>query len=342
MPITGAAFTFLLFFLHLDNPRTPLGAGLKAVDWLGSLGIVGGTLMFLLGLEFGGISFPWNSPTVICLIVFGILTGGLFVLNEWKYARFPIMPIRLFRSSSSVAALGVCFMHGFVFIAGSYYLPLYFQAVLGATPLLSGVYLLPFVMSLSIMSASTGTFIKRTGKYRPPIWFGLTVMTVGFGLLIDLDASPNWPKIIIFQIVAGIGVGPNFQSPLIALQTQIEPRDIATATATFGFIRTLSTAVSVVIGGVVFQNQMEQKYQSLVAALGAPTANLLSGGSAGANVGILNSLPLAEQRIAQQAFFESLRTMWILVGFISSLFLIDLGKPGDYQRLAIKSTHFVL
>jgi hypothetical protein len=99
----------------------------------------------------------------------------------------------------------------------------------------------------------------------------------------------------------------------------------------------------VVIGGVVFQNQMEQKYQSLVAALGAPTANLLSGGSAGANVGVLNSLPQAERRIAQQAFFESLRTMWILVGSIFSLFfLFDLGKPGDYQGLAIKSTHFVL
>ena len=47
--------------------------GLKAVDWLGSLTIVGGTLMLLLGLEFGGVARPWDSATVICLIVFGPL-----------------------------------------------------------------------------------------------------------------------------------------------------------------------------------------------------------------------------------------------------------------------------
>jgi hypothetical protein len=58
-----------------------------------------------------------------------------------------------------------------VFIAGSYYLPLYFQAVVGASPLLSGVYILPFAISLSIVGVFTGIFIKKTGKYNPPIWF---------------------------------------------------------------------------------------------------------------------------------------------------------------------------
>lgn len=87
-------FILLCIFLRLDNPKTPVWDGLKAVDWLGSLAIVGGTLMLLLGLEFGGVSFPWDSATVICLIIFGVFTASLFVLNEWKFARYPIMPIR--------------------------------------------------------------------------------------------------------------------------------------------------------------------------------------------------------------------------------------------------------
>jgi MFS family permease len=313
LPITGTAIIGIFFFLHLDNPRTPVWDGLKAIDWLGSLSIVGGTLMLLLGLEFGGVAYAWNSATVICLIIFGILTGFLFVLNEWKLAKYPIMPLRLFKDTSNVAALAVCFCHGFVFIAGSYYLPLYFQAVLGATPLLSGVYLLPFALSLALVSAMAGVFIKKTGKYLPPIWFGLVLMTIGFGLLIDLDVEANWAKIIIFQIVAGIGVGPNFQSPLIALQSTVHPRDIATATATFGFTRNLSTAISVVIGGVVFQNQMVKKFPALLAGLGSQVANELSGGSAGANVGVVQALPPAQQAIAREAFYESLRTMWIMV-----------------------------
>jgi hypothetical protein len=327
VPITGTVSILLFFFLHLDNPRTPVWDGLKAVDWVGSLTIVGGTLMLLLGLQFGGVTSPWNSAKVICLIVFGILTSGLFLINEWKFARYPVMPLRLFKHRSNIASLGVCFCHGFVFIAGTYYLPLYFQAVLGAPPLLSGVYLLPFALSLSFVSGGTGVFIKKTGKYLPPIWFGLIVMTLGFGLFIDLDPTPNWAKIIVFQIVAGIGVGPNFQSPLIALQSMVAPRDIATATATFGFIRNLSTSISVVIGGVVFQNEMQKRLPSLVTELGVQTANLLSGGSAGASVGIVDKLPPAQRAIARDAFFGSLKTMWIMyvafaaLGVAVSLFI---------------------
>jgi hypothetical protein len=326
VPITGTVIVLLSIFLHLDNPKTPVWDGLKAVDWAGSLTIVGGTLMVLLGLEFGGVTYPWSSATVLCLIIFGIFVAGLFVLNEWKFARYPVMPLRLFKQRSNVAALLVCFCHGFVFIAGSYYLPLYFQAVLGATPLLSGVYLLPFALSLSFMAGFTGFLVKKTGKYLPLIIFGTSVQLLGFGLFIDLPFIPGWAKIIIFQIIAGIGVGPNFQSPLLALQTLVPKRDIATATATFGFTRNISTSISVVIGSVVFQNQMQKRQAGLVASLGPAIAKELSGGSAGASVGIVNQLPAAQREIARRAFHESLRTMWIVyVAFAALGLLVSLG-----------------
>jgi hypothetical protein len=212
--------------------------------------------MVLLGLEFGGVIYPWRSVIVICLIVFGVLTTGLFLLIEWKFARYPIMPTRIFNSLSNVAAFGVCFCHGFVFIAGTYYLPLYFQAVLGAPPLISGVYLLPLVLTLSLASGATGVFIKRTGKYLPPLWFGMVLLIIGSGLLIDLPLDKNWAKIIVYQMITGIGVGLNFQSPILAIQSKIAKQDIATATAaataTFSFIRNFATSISVVIDGIVF------------------------------------------------------------------------------------------
>lgn len=221
LPFDGLAFVIIMFVLDLHTPKTPLWEGLKAVDWLGSLTMVAGTIMLLLGLEFGGVSFPWSSPTVICLIVFGIITIGLFFLVEYRFAPYPLMPLDLFSKRSNMAALGVCFFHAFVFISGSYFLPLYFQAVLGATPILSGVYLLPTALSLSFLSAFTGIFIRKTGQYLPCIWFGLVFMAAGFGTFIDLGVHSSWAKIIIFQIIAGIGVGPNFQSPLIALQSLV-------------------------------------------------------------------------------------------------------------------------
>jgi hypothetical protein len=162
-------------------------------------------------------------------------------------------------------------------------------------------------------------------------------MVLGFGLFIDLDATPNWPKIILFQVVAGIGVGPNFQSPLLALQTMVAPRDIATATATFGFTRNLSTSISVVIGGVVFQNEMQKRYPALVAALGLQTANALSGGSAGASVGLVKQLPPAQRAIARNAFYQSLRTMWIMyvafagLGLLISFFIGNQKLSKEHQ-----------
>jgi MFS family permease len=319
LPISGLGFAVLVFVLKLHNPRTPLKAGLAAIDWLGVLTIVGGTLMVLLGLVMGGVSFPWNSPTIICLIVFGFVVAAIFVVIEWKVAKYPIIPLRLFKDRSNVAAFLVCSCHGFVFISGAYYLPLYFQAVLGASPLLSGTYVLPFSISLAVASTITGIIVKKTGKYKPAIIVGLVLMTLGFGLFIDFGPTANWAKIVIFQLIAGIGLGPNFQAPLIALQSTVEPRDIASITGTFAFIRQLATAISVVIGGVVFQNEMGKQHDALQASLGSQTADLLTAGNAGASVGIVASLPGNQGDVARGAYWNALKTMYYMyVAFAAS------------------------
>ncbi|KAI9835686.1 MAG: hypothetical protein M1819_001863 [Sarea resinae] len=331
LPLDGLAFIIIFIFLDLQTPKTPLLAGLKAIDWLGSLAIIGGTLMFLLGLEFGGVTFPWSSATVVCLIVFGVVTACLFVVNEKYLASYPVMPLRLFSHRSNIAALLVCLFHGITFISGTYYLPLYFQAVRGATALLSGVYILPFALSLSICSAATGIFIRKTGRYLPPIIFGFLMMTLGVGLFIDFTRNSNWAKLIIFQLIAGVGVGPNFQSPLIALQALVPPKDIATATATFGFVRNLATAISVVIGGVVFQNGMSNHQAQLRSALPASAASQLSGGSAGANVQVVDHLRGHEQEVARTAFTESMRNMWIMYTCFSGAGLVAALFVGQYK-----------
>jgi hypothetical protein len=312
-PCDGLAFIIILFFLNnLHTPRTPLWDGLKAIDWLGSLCIVGGSVMLLLGLEFGGVSFPWASATVICLIVFGAVMIVLFMLNEWKLAIYPIIPSHIFSNSHNIVCLLVCFFHGFVFVGGSYYLPLFFQACLGATPILSGVYTLATALPLSFMSVATGIFIRKTGQYLPPIWFGFTLLTLGYGLFTDLWRTSSWAKIILYQIVAGIGVGPNFQAPLIALQSNISPRDIASATSTFQFIRALALSASVVVGGVVFQNEMQKQGSELAAELGSSTAKQLSGFNAGASTQMVDKLPEPQRTIVRDAFAHAMHYLWIM------------------------------
>lgn len=329
----------MLFVLKLHNPRTTVREGLAAIDWLGSLLIIGATLQLLFGLEFGGVSYPWKSVTVIALIVFSVVTFVLAIFVEHYVAEYPVIPLRLFKSRQNVAAFAVCFVHGTVFISGSYYLPLYFQAVVGASPLLSGAYLLAFALPVSLVSAFTGIWMKKTGQYLPAIIFGMAFLTLGFGLLIDLGSSVNWAKLVIYQIIAGIGVGPNFQSPLIALHTGLHPKDIAAGTSTFQFIRQLATSISIVIGGVVFQNGMQQQYPTLLAELGPELANRLSGGSAGANVALVASLQGEEGRVARNAFWNSLRLMFIVFTAISAVGLLISPLVGQ-RKLSKEHTEF--
>ncbi|KAK1959824.1 MFS general substrate transporter [Colletotrichum sublineola] len=282
-----------------------------------SLLIVGGTLMLLLGLSFGGVTFAWDSATVINLIIFGVFSGFPFSLNEWKLVKYPVIPPRLIHTRSTVTSFVVCFCHSYILMGVAYYLPLYFQAVLRAGPLLSGVYLLPFILSNTCMAAATGVYIQQTGKYVPAVYLGLVLMTLGTGLLIDLDVEANWPKIVIYQLLVGSGVGMNFEGPLLALQASLHVRDVATATATMGFTRNLASAISAIIGGVVFQNQMVAESGSL-GQLGEDIASQLQGGEAAANVELIHDLPPDQQSIAKGAFHRSLKTMWIMVRYTAS------------------------
>ena len=191
LPLDGLAFFILLFFLDLKTPKTPLMEGLKAIDWVGSLLVVGATLMFLFGLQYGGETYPWDSAIVLCLLIFGGLTFALFILYEWKVPTYPVMPLGLFKKRSNIATLSVVFIHGVVFISGSYYLPLYFQSVRGASPIKSGVYILPTAVALSAGSIGTGIFVKKSGLFLPPIWFGMLMMTLGYGLFVDFDATSS-------------------------------------------------------------------------------------------------------------------------------------------------------
>ncbi|RSL88916.1 hypothetical protein CEP51_001519 [Fusarium floridanum] len=338
LPISGVGIVVLYFVLKLHNPRTPMVDGLKALDWLGSLTVVGGTILLLLGLELGGVIYPWHSPTTICLIVFGVLMACIFVFVEAKHAKYPIVPLRLFDNRSNIGAFATCFCHALIALSASYWLPLYFQGVITASSLMSGIYILPYLLATCIMSAASGFIIRLTGNYFYVISVGMMISTVGFGLFVDLPLNKNFTKIIIYQLLAGIGVGPNYQSPLIALQNNVEPHDIGSATSTYGFIRQLASAISIVIGGVVFNNKMEAQQDKLREALGPKLAKKLSGSSASSNVFTVAELQGEKGKVARGAFLTALKTMYIMfavfagLGLVASLFIKQRQMSRDHQE----------
>ncbi|EEH10763.1 vacuolar basic amino acid transporter 2 [Histoplasma capsulatum G186AR] len=319
LPFGGLALVTLLIWLKIDTPKTSLIAGLSTIDWLGTILIIGGTLMFLFGLEFGGITLPWNSPTVICLLIFGAITLGLFVIIERKVAKYPILPMALFADRSNVFTLLLNWSHASNFIAGAFFLPLYFQTVLGTSPIMSGVYILPQVVSLSVVSFIVGFAIRKTGTYVEFIRLGMFVMTLGTGLYIDFKPYTSWPRLIIYQAIAGSGTGPNFQAPLLALQSRVPQSEVSTATSTHSFVRQLSTATSVVLGGVVYQNVLKQSAPRILAALGPELAKQFVGNFAGVRGESLAAITQAQRDVLLDVYNVAFSRVWIFYAAIGAL-----------------------
>ncbi|GAW14440.1 hypothetical protein ANO14919_038430 [Xylariales sp. No.14919] len=290
LPIGGAVFAILLFFLKVASPGTPIVAGLKKIDWAGGSLVVGSVLMVLLALDFGDVVFPWSSATVISLIVFGVVTRALFVLNEWKFAKKPIIPLHLFSTKSAVAAYNVYVFNFYVFIGMLYYLPLYSQAVLGANALISGIYILPLIVASSLAAAFVSFFIQKTGKY--------------------------------LGVMVGVGGGMNIEPPLIVVQAINSARDTAAVVSSMNFVRSIAIAISIVVGGVIFQNEMTAANPALVTQIGAELGRQFNGDRAAAKVDAINELPGQQQGVVRQAYFDSLRDVWIMYVAFSALSLL--------------------
>jgi fucose permease len=161
----------------------------------------------------------------------------------------------------------------------------------------------------------------------PPILGGLTLMTLGMGLLIDLPENKQWAKIIIYQFITALGTGPIFQAPLVALQALNAPGDIATVTSTFATVRNFASPLGVVFGQVVFQNRMAKQAGRLAAAVGPDLAMQLGGGNAGASTMVVDALAPEQRMIVRQSYNDSFKYVWIMyclftaVGLASAFFI---------------------
>jgi EmrB/QacA subfamily drug resistance transporter len=314
LPIGAVVFIVLACFLKLPSPRTPVLAGLKAIDWVGSILIVGAALMILLGLDFGSVTYPWSSVTVICLIIFGVVTIAIFIINEWKFSNNPVIPLRLFTARSTVAAYIVWACNFYVLIGLSYYLPLYSQSVLGVNALISGVHLIPLIVACSLSAACVGAYIQKTGIYLPITYVAHILLALGTGLLINLKTGESLTKLMIFEVITGLGIGMNIEPPVIAAQAATTVIDTAVIQATMAFIRSLATTVAVVVGGVIFQNRMNAASRDLIDKLGEELASKFNGDEASASIELIHKLPAAQQLLVRDAYFRSLRSVWIMVG----------------------------
>jgi MFS family permease len=142
-------------------------------------------------------------------------------------------------------------LHGWISVCGAYYLPVYYQ-VLGSTATAAGIMMLAFSVSASISSALAGLAISVTGDYRRVIWAAWAITLLGYGLMIALDDTSSIGKRVGYPLIAGIGLGPLFEVPMIAMQAAMPIKHMATSVAAYSFIRTMGSTVGVSVGQTIF------------------------------------------------------------------------------------------
>lgn len=322
LPFIGITYIMVPIFIRLKLAPSSLIDKLKRVDWIGSVIFVGSTCSFLIPVTWGGTMYDWSSWRTLVPLVIGAVGMLAFVLYERFVPAEPLLMASIFDNRTINLGWLFAMVHGIILWCMLYYQPLYFEAVKGYKPIISGVSLFPATFTVAPLSIITGFLITKTGRYRWSIWSGWAIATLGMGLLIIWDVNSSIPEWLFTELVSGIGLGVLFPSLLYQIQAAAKPKDVGFAAALFSFFRAFGQAVGVAIGGAIFQNEMRRNLQQT--ARFADQASALAKDAA-ALVQIIHDANTDDQAVLKKAYADSLRTIYIVMcAFAGVCFFLSL------------------
>ena len=94
----------------------------------------------------------------------------------------------------------------------TYYLPAFYQIVLGRTAEQSGVDIIPLLLSFILTTTIGGVVVRKTGRYWPFLIISGCITAVGGGLLFTINPATSTSRLLGFQILLGFGIGLGFQN----------------------------------------------------------------------------------------------------------------------------------
>ncbi|KAH0005568.1 putative MFS transporter, partial [Aureobasidium melanogenum] len=303
-----------------ESKKFNIGAFLRGLDLIGFALFAPAIIQILLALEWGGTKFPWNSSTVIGLFCGGAATTLVFL--AWEYFKgddamipFSMVRRRIFWSS----CLTVFFTFASMLIL-NYFLPIYYQAVRGASPTMSGVDLLPSIISQMIFAIISGVLVRKVG-YFLPFSIACGVLTaISSGLLSTLGPHTSVGKWIGYQILGGVGRGCGIQMPIIAIQNLLPKSQASVAMSLLIFSQTFGGALFLAFAQTVFNTGLSsalKKYAPEVA-----TETVLAAGA----TGVKNAVPKAVLPQVLQAYSVAINHVFYLgAGAAAAATIVCLG-----------------
>lgn len=135
----------------------------KEFDLYGTAAFIPAIICLLLALQWGGTKYPWSNGRIIALfVVFSIMIGIFIAIQFWKGDSATVPP-KIMKNRSMAAASWFSFTLGSFFLLLVYFLPIWFQAVKGASAVKSGIMNLPMVLTLVLVSIISGIGVTVVG-----------------------------------------------------------------------------------------------------------------------------------------------------------------------------------
>jgi EmrB/QacA subfamily drug resistance transporter len=169
----------------------------------------------------------WDSPVTLAFIIGGLVLIAVFVLIEQR-SRNPLLPLRIVLDRNRGGAYLTSMLVGAGLFGAFLFLTLYFQFVLGYTPLEAGFASLPVTVGVLVSATVASNLLPRVGP-KPLMIVGPVLAAAGMLSLrfIELDTA-FWTHLMPAQVLLGLGLGFTFV-PLSSLALVGVPADDAGA-----------------------------------------------------------------------------------------------------------------
>jgi len=221
------------------------------IDFVGGGLIAAGVASVLVYISFRGSAFEATSFTGLSLLGAGIVALIVALVVELRHEN-PILPIRALRGRvprlAAIAVLSVG-MTGFPL---ALFITLYLQSGRGLRPSEAGLILAASAVGSVLSSFLVGNLATRTGRLRPLLIVGGTVLVAGSTLLslVHPDTAIWWLALVLF--ISGIGQGMTQHFTVLAAQNAVPLNEVGRITGFMSFLQTLGGAVLMsVLGGVL-------------------------------------------------------------------------------------------